>query len=331
MTSELKFCFYVCPIGAPGSEIRTHSDGYLREVIEPVATEAGYRVERADHDKAPGMVTDVIVNKLIDADLVIADLRGQNPNVMYEVAIRHAASKPIVQMIPEEEKLPFDIGGVNTIEYDPSVNGLERGRAHLRDALTAVGRGDAGYNPVSRAAMLRGLGERDDDESHALMMVVDRIARLEHLILQLPDEAGSKPAFSQATALGSGSAGPGINMVNPPPQTVSSSNISLTFTIQGNAMSPNGLSSVFVMVRGDRPESSDVAGPLLPVGTGPGEVSANRIDVTDLASGFSVDVTLMNPGRPCVQNVCFSIEAVGSGPIPRGMSSSSWTAIEWHA
>lgn len=117
-TNEKRLCFVVSPIGSPGSPERKRSNGYLREVIEPVAGKAGYRVERADHDKAPGIVTEAIVNKLVLADLVIADLHGPNPNVMYEVALRHATGKPIVQMISDGEALPFDIGGMNTILYD---------------------------------------------------------------------------------------------------------------------------------------------------------------------------------------------------------------------
>ncbi len=50
--------------------------------------------------------------------MVIADLTGANPNVYYELAIRHAVKKPIIQLISKGEKLPFDVGDMRTIPID---------------------------------------------------------------------------------------------------------------------------------------------------------------------------------------------------------------------
>lgn len=174
MTDE-RFCFVVCPIGDPGSPTRKRSNGILHEVIEPVAEGHGYRVERADHDKGPGIVTDKIVRKIIESDLVVADLHQHNPNVMYEVAIRHAKGKPIIQMIPENEDLPFDIGGLNTIEYDASLEGLGRFREHLDDAITAVEEGEGGENPVSRATTFQALEARGGTIEQALAQILEKM------------------------------------------------------------------------------------------------------------------------------------------------------------
>lgn len=172
-------CFVVSPIGAPDSTARKRSNGYLREVIRPVAESMRYSVERADHDKAPGMVTEAIVEKLVSADLVVADLHEHNPNVMYEVAIRHATGRPIVQMIPHGESLPFDIGGLNTIFYDPSVDGLHRWRDDLRAAIDAAGDGrSGGDNPVARASLFRALRESTLDKDQILSTLVDSVEQL---------------------------------------------------------------------------------------------------------------------------------------------------------
>ena len=50
--------------------------------------------------------------------MAIADLTGENPNVFYELALRHAWQKPVVQIIALGQQLPFDIRDVNTVEYD---------------------------------------------------------------------------------------------------------------------------------------------------------------------------------------------------------------------
>jgi hypothetical protein len=178
----MKLCFVISPIGTASSETRKRSDGFLREVIKPVAEEFGYYVERADEDKSPGVVTDRIIGKVIDADLVIADLHGHNPNVMYEVAIRHATDKPLVQMAEEGELLPFDIGNLSTVFYDPSVAGLQKWRADLRQAIEGSHRVTGGSNPVVRAGLMRTLQSQSGTDGSALAELLDEMQNLKHQV-----------------------------------------------------------------------------------------------------------------------------------------------------
>jgi hypothetical protein len=50
--------------------------------------------------------------------MLVADLTGNNANVFYELAIRHAIRKPYVQIIQKGERIPFDVAGIRTIELD---------------------------------------------------------------------------------------------------------------------------------------------------------------------------------------------------------------------
>ena len=62
----------------------------------PVMAEfPNYQVKRADHDPRPGLIDSQLINDLLNAELVIADLSFVNPNVFYEIGIRHMAQKPI--------------------------------------------------------------------------------------------------------------------------------------------------------------------------------------------------------------------------------------------
>lgn len=97
--SEKKICFVIAPIGEEGSETRKRSDQILKYIIAPAATECGYEPKRADSFATPGIITKQIIEQLIDAPLVIADLTDYNPNVFYELAVRHAVRKPVVQLI----------------------------------------------------------------------------------------------------------------------------------------------------------------------------------------------------------------------------------------
>lgn len=113
-----KTCFLVTPIGEPSSLTRKRVDQWESLVYKPVLTDK-YRVVRADKISVPGKISHQVLDYLIDSDLVIIDLTDFNPNVMYESAIRHAAKKPWIQILPEDQNMPFDIKDFRVITYDP--------------------------------------------------------------------------------------------------------------------------------------------------------------------------------------------------------------------
>jgi hypothetical protein len=113
-----KTCFVIAPIGEEGSDTRRRSDQVLEHVIKPSAKECGYEAVRADAISEPGIITSQIIQHLLEDDLVIADLSGRNPNVFYELAVRHAVKKPVVQIIQSGESIPFDVAATRTIQVD---------------------------------------------------------------------------------------------------------------------------------------------------------------------------------------------------------------------
>jgi hypothetical protein len=117
-TDWAKVCFYITPIGADGTEERKHSDLFLNSIIEPALKDAGMKVVRADKIGAPGMITAQTMEYIIKARLVIVDLSFHNPNVFYELAIRHASQLPVVHIIRTRDKIPFDISSFRAIQID---------------------------------------------------------------------------------------------------------------------------------------------------------------------------------------------------------------------
>jgi hypothetical protein len=111
-------CFYVTPIGEPDSVERRHSDLFLGNIVEPALATFGLKVVRADAIDKPGMITRQVIEYLVRSRLVIADLSFHNPNVFYEICLRHAVRQPIVQLIRAGERIPFDIHQMRTIVID---------------------------------------------------------------------------------------------------------------------------------------------------------------------------------------------------------------------
>ena len=113
--ADNKNCFVIAPIGESGSDTRKRSDQVLKHVIKPAVASCGYEAVRADEIDKPGMITSQVIQHIHTAPLVVADLTEYNPNVFYELAIRHALRKPFIHLIEEGERIPFDVANTRTI------------------------------------------------------------------------------------------------------------------------------------------------------------------------------------------------------------------------
>lgn len=136
--SKEKVCFVICPIGDEDSETRERSDLTYEYIIKPVVEEFGYRLTRADFIKESGMITSQIIDQIVESSLVIADLSDNNPNVFYELAIRHIVQKPYIQMIKSGQKVPFDITGMRTIYFDINLKSAHKAKKELKDQIESI-------------------------------------------------------------------------------------------------------------------------------------------------------------------------------------------------
>ena len=90
----------------------------FREYIEPALTEAHFEVFRADEEMRAGNIRTDMFQQLLIADLVVVDLSIDNPNVWYELGVRHALrSRGVIQIITQREQMPFDVYTDRVIRY----------------------------------------------------------------------------------------------------------------------------------------------------------------------------------------------------------------------
>jgi hypothetical protein len=148
-------CFYIAPIGEDGSERRSHSDLFLGSVVEPALEEFKLRVVRADQIGKPGMISRQIIEYILKAKLVLADLSYHNPNVFYELSLRHACRLPTVQIIRKMDDIPFDLDQFRTIQIDTTniftlVPNLQSYKAQIATQVRAALKDpDSVDNPLS--------------------------------------------------------------------------------------------------------------------------------------------------------------------------------------
>ena len=180
-SAQQRTCFVICPFGPEGSDVRARSDDVYNNLIKPVAEECGYEAKRLIDDKRPGEITPQIIAALYNADLVVADLTDSNPNVFYELALRHATGKPFIHLSENTGGIPFDVSPMNAVRIATGRFGdVDETQNELRGHFKAVQDGTANFdNPVSRHQERVRIEATGSPVEKQLAEVLERLALIE--------------------------------------------------------------------------------------------------------------------------------------------------------
>jgi hypothetical protein len=88
-------------------------DGTYNQAIKPAIEKVGLHAERGDLEKSGGIIHLPMFARILLSDFMVADLTLQNPNVFYELGIRHLA-KPFttIPIFATTSALPFDLATI---------------------------------------------------------------------------------------------------------------------------------------------------------------------------------------------------------------------------
>lgn len=115
-------------------------DEVLRALVASAGRDAGFEVATANRDGSD-VIQATIVNQLLDADLVIADLTENNPNVLFELGLRIAEDKPVALIRAKGTPAIFDVDNMlRVFEYDPNLwtSTVEHDRPRLTEHIKAA-------------------------------------------------------------------------------------------------------------------------------------------------------------------------------------------------
>lgn len=96
-----KICFVIMPF----KKSFDHTYSIIKKSVEKL----GYECRRADEVFETRNIIDIINERIIRADRVIADLTNSSPNVFYELGFAHANGKNTILMAQKIEDVPFDL------------------------------------------------------------------------------------------------------------------------------------------------------------------------------------------------------------------------------
>lgn len=136
----LPACFIAMPIQKSDTLEHKHFSA-IYETIALVVEAAGFEALRADKVALPGNINRDIITRLALAPLVIADLTDLNPNVFYEVGLRHAIRRNGTILLIDKQRspsIPFDLSQYRVIQYEGDVPGVLKLRIDLTEAFRDI-------------------------------------------------------------------------------------------------------------------------------------------------------------------------------------------------
>ena len=119
--------FVVAPFGRKEVEaaredepaMQVDFDELYARLIRPALEQAGFAAFRADEEAGASDIRTDMFFELVTADAVVADISIFNPNVFYELGVRHGVAMRGVFMIHAGwSKRPFDVAPDRTFSYD---------------------------------------------------------------------------------------------------------------------------------------------------------------------------------------------------------------------
>jgi hypothetical protein len=196
-----KQCFVITPIGGDGSVERRATDGLITSVLRPVLASLGYETRAAHEIEISGSISKEIIRRLLNADLAIANLTGLNPNVMYELAVRHAKRKPVVILAQAGTSLPFDIVQERTIFYRDDLLGSEELKGKLAAAVKAIEGGSEEHDNPIYSVVEEDLIRAKATTGSLDQLMLSRLDAIERSLSRPSGPSGSPPWQSSSKAI----------------------------------------------------------------------------------------------------------------------------------
>jgi hypothetical protein len=105
---------------------------YEKLIKEPLE-DAGYQVARADSLLDQRNILGDIIRGIRGAELVVADLTTNNPNVFYELGLCHGLGLPTVLIAQSIDDVPFDLRSYKILIYETHFNKIEKLKRGLKE------------------------------------------------------------------------------------------------------------------------------------------------------------------------------------------------------
>lgn len=191
----MAICFVIQPFdGGP-------FDKRYEDVIVPAITEAGLEPYRVDRDPNVSIPIEDIQNGIINADVVLAEISLDNPNVWFELGYAIASQKEVVLICSDQRtsKFPFDIQHRKIITYTTSFpRDFDVLKSQITDRIIAIKQKQVNLGLISTQSLIASTEGLTQHEMTLLVSIAQNIDDPNdtvsiHIIRQDMSKAGFAP------------------------------------------------------------------------------------------------------------------------------------------
>src|SRR5215471_3497367 len=137
VVDDVRTCFVIMPFRTKTDVARSDEvnfDAVYKDIIKRGVerlNKEGLVIKciRSDEVERAGLIQERMIEYIADADVAVVDITTQNPNVFYELGVRHALRDRVTVLLRRKgTSNPFNIAGMTAIEYDLGEEDAERAR-----------------------------------------------------------------------------------------------------------------------------------------------------------------------------------------------------------
>jgi hypothetical protein len=194
------FCGIIMPIADTAGYDSGHW-GRVRTALDEAIKEAGYFPRIVSESNETGVIHGRIVQNLYDDPIVVCDVSGRNPNVMFELGMRLAFDKPTIIIKDQKTDYSFDTSTIEHINYRADLR-FDDVR-DLQERLTAaIGanvekkRADPDYSPFLKHFHRVKVTELQTEEVGSQQFIIEQLQSLKTEIAKLSKKASGDTAES---------------------------------------------------------------------------------------------------------------------------------------
>jgi hypothetical protein len=184
-------CFVIMPFGNPkvdaenAKKLDSIYTQWIKPAVESIAIpESGEKItcHRADKTFRPGEIITHIIENLVSSEIVIADLSGRNPNVFYELGVRHAIRNNCILISDNLDDIPFDLRPLRTIVYQYEPASMLELKNSLEQAVREIIADPNGIdNPVRKYLYNKELSDALKQSSSEATLIKNVVAEMASL------------------------------------------------------------------------------------------------------------------------------------------------------
>ncbi|MDR3782408.1 MAG: hypothetical protein P4K92_03760, partial [Candidatus Nitrosotalea sp.] len=116
-STEQKICYFIMPFSSTVNVKEAEWTETYEKFLRPAMESFGFSCKRSEIGNRP--ITKYIVQDLKNSHMVVADLTDCNPNVMWELGVRHSLSPKTIMIASEKMKgtIPSDLFPYGLVFY----------------------------------------------------------------------------------------------------------------------------------------------------------------------------------------------------------------------